>query len=280
MNEEQIQKFKDTLEETEKLYNDRKLDEAQKLVSDFIDTFTDDFPVKEDDEYLYFDFKTAIEEAIYVNEELPKKKMRPIGVPVSNVYVISGSIALEQGDYSTALERLEEAMDWNPISPDIAFEYAEAVRMMGSLDQYLDLTKRIFPHIYMGVQMAQAYRNIAYYYEQKGEKRKAIESLLYSLIYDENNKDVENEINEISEGLSEEEKTINMAEFPDICKNDGIPFGPDQLVLKIAYASARHFEKVEPDPRKSYYYYYIMYELTRDDKMKEKAEQQRKRAQH
>lgn len=278
MTDKEKQNFIDTLEKTRELFKENKLDEAQKTITGLIDTFNDDFPKKEDDETLYFDFKTAMEESIYRMEEKPEKKIKLPGVPVSNVYLISGSIAMQQGDYATALERMEEAMDWNPISPEIAFQYAEAVKRMGSIDQFLELTTEIFPHIYAGKQLAQAYRNIAYYYEMKNEIKKAMEAFFYSQVYDER-EEVKNELNELGKHLKEDEKTINLAEFPEICKNDGIPYGPDKEVVQLAYLSGRYFDENAKDPIKAYYFYTIAYGLTKDDKVKEKAERQRKKIQ-
>lgn len=67
-----------------------------------------------------------------------------------------------------------------------------------------------------------------------------------------------------------------MSEFPNVCKNDGIPFGPDKTVVQLAYVTAQYFEK-ENDPMRSFYFYNIAYELTRDPKVKEKADEQRKK---
>ena len=278
MTEKEKKNIIDILEKTRELFRKGKLDEAQKTATGLIDTFTDDFPKKEDEDTLYFDFKTAIEESIYRVEEKPEKQIRPIGVPVSNVYLISGSIAMEQKDYATALERMEEAMDWNPISPEIAFQYAEAVRRMGSVDQFLELTTNTFPHIYAASQLAHAYRNIAFYYETKKETKKAMEAFFYSMIYEERD-EVKRELNELGKQLDEDDKTINLAEFPAICKNDGIPFGPDREVVQLAFLSGRYFEEEVPDPRRSYYFYNIAFELTKDDQFKKKAEEQKAKIQ-
>ena len=278
MTDKEKQEFIDTLEKTRQLFRDNKLDEAQKTITALINTFTDDYPKKEDEETLYFDFKTAMEESIYRLEEKPEKKIQCAEVPVSNVYLISGSIAMQQGDFATALERMEEAMDWNPISPEIAFQYAEAVKRMGSMDQFLELTAEIFPHIYAGKQLAQAYRNIAYYYETKNEIKKAMEALFYSQVYDER-EEVKKELSELGKHLKDDEKTINLAEFPEICKKDGIPFGPDKQVVQLAYLSGRYFEENAKDPQKAYYFYTIAYGLTKDDKVKEKAAKQREKIQ-
>jgi predicted Zn-dependent protease len=278
MTDKEKQEFIDTLEKTRQLFRENKLDEAQNTITALINTFTDDYPKKEDEETLYFDFKTAMEESIYRLEEKPEKKIQCAEVPVSNVYLISGSIAMQQGDFATALERMEEAMDWNPISPEIAFQYAEAVKKMGSMDQFLELTAEIFPHIYAGKQLAQAYRNIAYYYETKNEIKKAMEAFFYSQVYDER-EEVKKELSELGKHLKDDEKTINLAEFPEICKKDGIPFGPDKQVVQLAYLSGRYFEENAKDPQKAYYFYTIAYGLTKDDKVKEKAAKQREKIQ-
>ena len=143
MTDKEKQEFIDTLEKTRKLFHENQMDEAQRTISALIDTFNDDFPKKEDEDTLYFDFKTAMEESIYRLEEKPEKKIQLPEVPVSNVYLISGSIAMQQGDYATALERMEEATGWNPISPEIALQYAETVKRMGSIDQFLELPTAI-----------------------------------------------------------------------------------------------------------------------------------------
>lgn len=273
MTDKEKKEVLNALEDTRKIFNEGKLDEAQKRITAVIDTFTEDSPKKKDEKCIYLDFKTAMEESIYRNEEQTRELIRLPEIPMSNVYLISGSIAMEQKDYATALERLEEAMDWNPVSPEIAFEYAEVVKRMGSVDQFLDLTTRIFPHIYLGRQMAHAYRNFAYYYEAKHEPKKAIESFFFSLEY-EDNEMVKKEINELGKQLKGDEKQINLAEFPKICQQDGLPYGPDKDVVQLAYANASFFKK-ENRPKEAFYFFSIVYELLKDPKVKKMVDEMR-----
>lgn len=248
------------------LFRDDKRDEAQKVITGLIDSLTDDELCQEDDRYLYFDFKTAMEEGIYRNENAPEKEIRKTLLPISNIYVLSGSIAMDQEDYGLALERLGEAMDWNPISPEIAFEYAETVKRMGSVDQFLELTRRIFPHIYTSRQLAQAYRNVAYYYEAKEQNKLAASSLVLSLGLCRNEA-ADRELGILSQMIPEDQRTIDLDELQAQYEKDDIPFGPDEEVLKLAQATGNYYySRGEEQP--AFYFLSVVYDLTKDEELK------------
>lgn len=275
MTDKEKKQITDSLDQTRKLFKNKKLDEAQDIISASIAKFTDDEPKKEDDETLYFDFKTAIEESIYRNEEKPEKTILLPEIPVSNIYLISGSIAMEQEDYGTSLERLEEAMEWNPINPDIAFQYAEVVKRMGSYDQFLELTKRIFPHIYLPSQLAHAYRNVGFYFETKNQTKNAMAAFFFSLGY-EDNEAVKHEIAELAKEVPEGERSLDLGEFQKVCEENDIPFGPDPDVVNLAYASGVFFKR-ENEPMRAFYFLNIAYALTRDEKLKPMIEEEGKK---
>ncbi len=266
-------------EETRELFKDRKLEEAAACIEKAIEEMEKDPPVSEDDECVCFDFKTAIEEVIYRQEEKPKKKVRLAEAPVSNAYLISGSIAMELKDYATALKRLEQAMDWNPINPEIAFEYAEVVKRMGSIDQFIELTRRIFPHIYSPSQLAHAYRNVGYYFETKDMWREAVGAFMFSLGY-ESVPTIHQELAAIAKEKGEAAAAPDLTEFEEICKAHDIPFGPDRELVGLAISHGMYFIK-EKDGLRGEYFLRVAHGLTRDPKLAEllQAMEEQKKAQ-
>ena len=266
-------------EKTRELFKDRKLEEAAACIRQAIEEMEKDPPVSEDEECICFDFKTAMEEVIYRQEEKPKKKVRLAEAPVSNAYLISGSIAMELKDYATALKRLEQAMDWNPINPEIAFEYAEVVKRMGSVDQFLELTRRIFPHIYSPSQLAHAYRNVGYYFEKKDMWSEAVGAFMFSLGY-ETVPTIQQELMAIAKEKGDQAKAPALADFEEICKANDIPFGPDPELVGLAISHGMFFLK-EKDGLRGEYFLRIAHGLTKDPKIAEllqAMEQQKKEA--
>ncbi len=265
-------------EETRELFKNRKLQEAANRIQKAIEELELDPPVSEDDECICFDFKTAMEEVIYRQEEKPKKKVRLAEAPVSNAYLISGSIAMELEDYTLALRRLEQAMDWNPINPEIAFEYAEVVKRMGAIDQFLELTRRIFPHIYSPSQLAHAYRNVGYYFEKKEMWREAVGAFMFSLGY-ESVPVIHQELAAIAKDKGQEAAAPDLGEFEDICREHDIPFGPDRDLVGLAISHGMYFIK-EKDGLRGEYFLRVAHGLTKDPQLAEllKAMEEQKKA--
>lgn len=296
MTEARKKEVEEGLEKSRELFKNRKLDEAQQTIDALIDSLTDEEAVMEDDDYEYIDFKSPVEEGIYRSErdsienekkelreedkvqnddedtdEESNKEIRLIDFPVSNMYVLSGSIAMEREDYGHALEQLGEAMDWNPINPEIAFEYAEVVKRMGSVDQFLELTKRIFPHIYTPSQLAHAYRNVAYYYESKHDADKALAMLAFSNGFEES-EGAKREINAIMKDIGEESRQISSDDIKKICEDDDIPFGPDVNVIQMTGGNGLYFFD-KKNYNMSKYFLTLAYNLTHAPQLKEKLDE-------
>lgn len=299
MTEERKKEIIDGLEKSRNLFKERKLEEAQKTIDDLISSLSDDELVMEDEKYEYVDFKSPIEEGIYraerrsieeekkeieqeenseddgtesdIIEEESDKDLKLTEYPVSNLYVLSGSIAMERQDYGKALEQLEEAMNWNPINPEIAFEYAEVVKRMGSVDQFFELNKRIFPHTYTTSQLAHAYRNAAYYYESKKEAHKAIAMIVFANEFEEND-NAKKELQAIMKEIGTDHLQITTDEIEEICKADNIQFGPDMGVVQMAARNGIYFLN-NKNYQMAYFFLSIAYNLTHDQNIKKKLDE-------
>lgn len=294
MTEERKKEVVEGLKKAREFFGDGRNKEAQESIDSLIDSLTDEELTMEDDEYEYVDFKSPIEEGIYraerstikaekdeerkeAGENEPDendetdKELRLIDFPVSNLYVLSGSIAMEMKDYGRALEQLGQAMEWNPTNPEIAFEYAEVVKRMGSADQFFELTKRIFPHIYSSQQLAHAYRNAAYYYETRRDADKALAMLAFSNGYEEN-ENAKREMQAIMKDTGIEHKQITSDEIRQICEADDIPFGPDRAVIQMAGGNGMYFLE-KKNYQMAYYFISIAYDLTRDPQLKDKLDE-------
>lgn len=301
MNEIRKKEIENELMGTRKLFVNGNLDDAQKKIDRVIDSLSSDELIKEDKRFEYLDFKNPIEEGLYrvrrrdiyserdeerrqledneenrleddVREErADEKEIKLVEYPVSNLFVLCASIALQRGDYGKALESLEEAMEWNPISPEIAFEYAETVKRMGAIDQFFTLTKRNFQNIYSSGQLGHAYRNAAYYYETSNESKKALAMLAFSTGFDDN-ENAKREINAILKEDGKDHIQISIDDVKKICDEDDIPFGPDPLVIKLSSQNGMYFMQ-DKNYQMAYYFLSIAYDLTRDPAIKNKLDE-------
>lgn len=76
----------------------------------------------------YYDFNTLMEMVMFQSRHPDIRPIVDIEEPFNRLYAMYGSVLLENGALDEAEEALAVAMDWNPMSADIAFEHAEVFR--------------------------------------------------------------------------------------------------------------------------------------------------------
>jgi len=210
------------------------LDKALKLMEALVakyeelDMFADD-AVSE-----YHNFRELFEEILYKQIYKPEKDVRRAEIDYSELYLLYGSLLVELKRYADAEVELKKAMRWNPSNASIAFEHAETFKPRGMMEEYYQATMDAFKIAFHPAELARCYRNLGYYFVEKKDYPTAVCCETFSLQFEKSDM-VQSELYYISV----QDKSVNIDPDMDAIENcfkeKGIPFGPDDDILGLAY---------------------------------------------
>ena len=130
-----------------------------------------------------YSFNTLMEMELFKSLRPDLAPVTSIEEPLNRLYAMYGSVLLELGKLDEAEEALAIAMDWTPVSADIAFEHAEVFKQKKDLETFKKLTAAIFSIAYKRRELAHCYRNIGYYFVEKQYYEEAVGSYLLSMSF-------------------------------------------------------------------------------------------------
>lgn len=167
----QITAWKATLEEVRfnryKKNYDQALELAESLVQRLRD-MTEAGMFVDDEVSEYHTFWEPYESILYDFFNKPTKTVRKLdGIPAAEVYLEYGSILIDFNRISDAQEALSEAIKWNPVSSEIAFEYAETFKIQGNMEAFYKRSLEMFQYAFRPKALARCYRNLGYYFTEK-----------------------------------------------------------------------------------------------------------------
>ena len=216
----------------------------------------------------YFTFATAFEFFMYIERFKADKEIKWIEYPYSSIYLQYGSLLIDMKRYQEANLALEKAVRWNPMSAKIMYEYAESFKILGQLEDYIEITKRAFSVAYTRNEVARGYRNWGYYLIEKEKYQAAIGCYLLSLEYEKDSKGAQSELFYIHQKTNGSAKQPTIEELEEIAKVEGFPMEINEDVLGIACAYGRHFiEEGLLDGARVMFE--IVYELTENESIKD-----------
>lgn len=278
----------DTLPEEEKIpvtsdfYMDGKridvmYDEVRYLVStkqykkasvlmDSLIQFCEDF-LEADKESDYFSFKNMFQALLYQHYFKPEKKFKPTPYDFSDMYIIRGYLYMQEHNIKAAIEALKKAVRCNPVNLYAYFQLAEAYKLTGDFDEYLNLTIQALSFATTKAQIARCYRNMGFYFIEKESYDDAVN--MYHLSSDfEHHEAVASELFYISQKTG---KAIERPDQEDVMRTIaqfGIQVGASEPVLGIAAALGKKaYEDKQFDMAR--YCLGMVYELSEDSEAKE-----------
>lgn len=245
----------------------KDFDKALELIKDLVEKTERNPMYKNDSVTEYFNFGIPFEFFMYVERFKSDKEIKWIEYPFSSIYLQYGSLLIDLKRPQEALEMLKKAHRWNPMSAKIIYEYAETYKMLGKMDDFIELTRKALEIAYTSADVARGYRNLGYYFIEKEKYQAAIGCYLLSLQYDKQSKNAQSElyyIQQLTNG-SVEEPTIEELEI--IAEKENFPMGVNKDVIGIAVAYGKHFlAEGQIDGAKAMLG--IVYDLTDDESIK------------
>ena len=218
----------------------------------------------------YYDFNTLMEMVMFQSQHPEVQPVADIEEPLNRLYAMYGSILLELGKLDEAEEALSIAMDWNPMSADIAFEHAEVFKQRKDMEAFKRLTIAIFPIAYKRREIAHCYRNIGYYFVEKQMWDEAVGCYLLSMSFAEaeGRYQAEQELHYIYEETKGEAERPSIGAMRSYGEKYGFPIGPDAKVIEAAMLYGKTMLAQKKFQHASYFLD-IAYKLTENKEIKQ-----------
>jgi tetratricopeptide (TPR) repeat protein len=221
----------------------------------------------DDDKNEYRGFYNSLERNIYEVLYSPAKHVHQIDEDFAGAYLCYGRILVELHEYDNAILALEKALLYNPVAIEVLFALSEIHRLKGSWYEYLKLNKQCFDCAYSSNALANCYKNLGLYYNEKEEHIIATALFYISLDYAPGDKVAQSELFYIAEKTGKRLPSLAGDDIFKTLEEQDIQIGPNPLVLHIAtsLAADRHKSK---DLVNAVYYYKICYDLIEAESIK------------
>lgn len=241
------------LDEIQFLRYKKEYKKALKLMESMIQKYEKANLFSDDSVNEYHTFREPFEEVLYKFIHSPKKEVRPASIKYSEMYYQYGSLLIDLERYDDAQKALEKGLKWNPSSTQIAFERTETFKLRGMMDEYYQATRDILKIAFRRSDLARCYRNLGYYYVEKGELQLAVCCLAFSIPFC-NSELVQSELFYIYN----QDQKLNMK--PDMqtvqmyFMTYDIPFGPDEDIIMLAdYFTEQSIEQGQKELAQYFY---------------------------
>lgn len=216
----------------------------------------------EDDKYIYYSFYNYIETLIYWRKYNPSKKILQPENNIADIYYLLGFINFETKNYGKAVQYLDKAGEWNPVSPQIRMEKADTYRNMGEFERYRVEVEKAYPYIYESTFMAKYYRELGWYYSEKRIFDLANALYTQSVSY-LNTELAKNELIYIAKQENREPRFSTKEEINKLFKEYNIPFGISNEITQIIYEDSQNLLR-ENNIQLAKYLYRTLYDITLD----------------
>lgn len=208
---------------------DKNLEKAKSMLLDFIDG---NMSFDNDTETEYYNFSDVIEFVIYTRINKTNKNIKWLNIPFVTAYSYLSYIYNEQKQYDKALEMIEKTCRWNPMSLSPLFEKCETYKMQKDWETFYNITLSLYDKIYNARDLAHFYRNLGFYYIEKGNLDLAYALYTASTKF-EKNKNAFVEMAYINEQLNRESYNMSADEGINLLKQNNISFGIKQTNLDL-----------------------------------------------
>lgn len=190
---------------------------------------------RDKDKCQYLSFNDSFELYIYTEIYNRGIAIRPTPFEYNLFYKLYSYAFFKLERYDKALEAIEEAVFWNPVSSACLLDMAELYKIKGELEKMAEVTQRCLKYAYQRRSISRCYRNLGYYYTEKKEYETAICLYVMSNEFEES-KQVINELSRIIAETGKKLRKPGAEEIKNTLKEKGIQLGASVDILKLAAA--------------------------------------------
>ncbi len=252
--------YQEKISKIEEKIKNKEFESAEQDLLNIINE--EEFKKVEDEEDLHFSFYNYIETLIYWRKFQPSKKILPPANNIADAYFLLGYINYETKNYGKAVQYLDKAIEWNPISPRIRMEKADAYREMKEYERYRIEIEKAYQYIYDSTFMSKYFRELGWYYSEKRIYDLANALYTQSIVFMDT-KLAKNELMYIAQQENREPRLSTQDEIIKLFKEYNIPFGVNNEITQIIYEDSQQLLK-ENEIQLANYLYRALYDITLD----------------
>ena len=209
-----------------------------------------------------------MDELLYVALFKPQKRLRRAELPYVDIYYQNGGFNFDSRKYKEAAESFRKAIDWCPVNPMPMFEYMETLKELGDNGEYKKIALFTFKVATTPEMLAKSYRYLGHFYLTNKAWEPALVCYRKSLKYHDVNGMAQREMSYIKFRLFGKKTDYTEEETSEICREFGIPEGPDPLVVSIAEENGQKYLDAE-ELDKAVYFFTIEQKLTKERELKD-----------
>ncbi len=250
--------------EANALMQKRQFDKALVLTGQIYDKIRTEYV--ETDEARMFSFRNLLESNLYYIMYHPSKRLDKAPFDLVRYLMAHAFNLVEMRRPSEAIEVLEEAIRFNPVSPDPRFELAEIYKLMHEHDKLLTVIRETLPVCATPYALSRCYANLGYYCVDIKDYEKAICFYFESLVFT-HTPAIRAELMHVAQLMGQKIRPPKREEVVAAFASLNIPLGPDPNVLTVAAALGEQaMEKEEWE--NACFYLRVFADLTNDEEAK------------
>ncbi len=262
--------------EAQQLMNSRQYSKALVLTGQLYDKIREVFTETENTRF--FSFRNLLESNLYYMMYHPTKRLEKTPFDFVRFLTAHAYNLIEVRRIDEAITVLEEAIRFNPVSPDPRFELAEAYKLLKDHAKLLAVIRDTLPVCASPYALSRCYANMGYYCVEKKEYDKAICFYFESIVYADHPA-IRAELQYVAKLKGEKITPPTRKDVLQAFADFELPNGPDPNVLTVASALADQALEKE-DWKAASFYLRVFRDLTQDEeagKLLEKCEEEIKK---
>ncbi|MDO4293002.1 MAG: tetratricopeptide repeat protein [Eubacteriales bacterium] len=142
------------------------------------------------------------------------------------------------GDFSRAKRAYEEAIQWNPVDPELYFDLAQLYKEQGSLALYLKTSQSAYNYCNSKPLLALYYRSLGFYYLESYQPELARALYEYSEVYSET-QCAKMELEYLAQAMGWAEEKLEREVLVQRLKERNIPSGLNPITVALTYKAAK-----------------------------------------
>ncbi len=255
--------------EANELFKEHKLEESAELMKK-IEEKADAFRKVPGNQNL-FSFRNRFDEHLYREIFNPENEFGKTPFDLCMYLTAYGYILVEMGKGREAVPVLEKAIEFNPVNIGPRFELTETYKMLHEPAKQLYTIRDTLTIASDPREIARCYCDLGYYCIEIKDYDSAVAFYYTSLLYAPNDH-VAGEIQHIAMLKGKQVDPPKKQDIEKAFSKYKIKEGPNPVVVNLAYSLGEYCVEHNAHPQESLYYYSIVYNLTRDEKIKEKLD--------
>lgn len=248
--------------------NAKKFDEAAMTLRALTNKINEGYG--KDPEVKFLSFRNPFEYHLYHQIYGAEQKVERAPFDFAMYFTLLGYTLIELHRLDEAVEALEQAIRYNPVSPDVRFELTEAFKLMQEPKKLLAAIRDTLPLANSTYALSRCYANLGYYCIEIKDYDAAVCFYYESLVYSEH-PGVRAELVHLRGLMGKQISPPTREEVLKAFEKYDIPNGPSKQIVSLALALAEYVTQ-QNDTKLSGYFYSIAYDLTRDPELKKKLE--------